>query len=142
MLNKFATGIVIAAISITAVSAPAKADKEFNRLVAIIAGGLIINEIIKDKRDDRYESKEVRHRHGDGRWHTHASREEADRHYKKKKHSLHLPEKCKRIIKFKNGKTKPAFSQRCLQKRGYRVTQNGTVRHHKWPGRTRRPNLI
>jgi hypothetical protein len=88
-LNKLATGIVAAAIAVTTASVPAKADEDFNKLLAIIAGGLVINEIVKNKDDSTsatsYKKKRTRtvtHRHDDGTLYTHPSQRHFENYHK------------------------------------------------------------
>lgn len=178
-LNKLAAGIVTVAIAATAINAPANAkqNKELNTLLAILAGGLVINEII-DRKKDRAEQAatiaprkyrkyprdtSVRHQHRDGRWQTHQSRADLEWYHRNDrdlifdrdrkpdpKHrrpnvraeKLPMPDRCERTIRKRNGKKIKAFSERCLRKMGYRVSNDGVVSHRKWRSLTRRPNLV
>lgn len=89
IMNKLATGITIVAIATTAISVPAKADnKDLTTLLAILAGGLVIHEVIDNKKDrkkteatvkrEKYKKrdKRVTHQHRNGEWYTHESMEE------------------------------------------------------------------
>lgn len=87
-LNKLATGVIATAFAVTAMSIPAKADEDFNKLLAILAGGLVINEIVKDKdrsETNRADDKSIRHRHSDGRWHTHPNQRHYDAYHKSRR---------------------------------------------------------
>jgi hypothetical protein len=97
-MNKLATGITAIAIATTAISVPAKADnKDIQTLLAILAGGLVINEIIDNKKDrnksttsikrDDYKKprdQRVTHQHSDGKWYTHRNMEEMRAYHAKK----------------------------------------------------------
>lgn len=157
ILNKFAAGLVATAIGVTAISAPAKADEDFNALLAIVAGGLIINEIVKN--DDKEKNAAANytngyeHRHSNGNWHTHKYKKR-ERHYHKKPdrviklptprklHTLPMPDECRRTFRSQHGLFNRGFSKSCIQKRGYRVSKRGVVTHHKYPHQTRVPNLV
>jgi len=176
ILNKFATGIVATAIGLTAISAPAKANDDIGKLLALLAGGYVVSEIIKDKKEDKQVAKREKthrdtgytHRHKDGTWHTHKSYEHAKRYHdkhdraeeKKRKTvraapnprkvipaqnrlaKLPLPKSCRRTIQLRNSKSIRAMSKRCLHKHHYRISNNGTVTHRRYPSMYRRPNLI
>ncbi|GEM_PF-2576612 len=196
ILNKLAAGVTIVAIATTALSIPANAkNKELNTLLAILAGGLIINEVIDNKKEakastsprrDEYRKprdKRITHQHRNGQWYTHddmaalrwyhrADRRHDWKHDKdsdrtardgrrdkkprrlqpgpvhddffkvERVKKLPLPDRCRREIQKRNGKVKRGYSQRCLQKRGYRIDAYGNVTHHKWSWLTRRPRLM
>jgi hypothetical protein len=201
ILNKLAAGVTAIAIATTAISVPAKADnKDLQTLLAILAGGLVINEIIDNKKDrkkvttsvkrDDYKKprdKRITHQHRNGEWYTHQNMEELRYYHSKagrrdRRHDweydrdsdrtardgrrdrkpervvrrpiqddilkvervkkLPLPDRCRREIQKRNGKVKHGYSQRCLQKRGYRIDAHGNVTHHKWSWLTRRPRLM
>lgn len=85
ILNKLAAGITAIAIATTAVSIPANAkNKDRTTLLAILAGGLVINELV-DKKKGRKQAtvtqarhdykpprdKRITHQHRNGQWYTH-----------------------------------------------------------------------
>jgi hypothetical protein len=98
IMNKLATGITAIAIATTAISVPAKADnKDLTKLLAVLAGGLVIHEIVDKKKDrkaaeasaqrERHKKprdKRITHQHRNGEWYTHRNMEEL-RHYHSKK---------------------------------------------------------
>ena len=54
---------------------------------------------------------------------------------------LPLPDRCERQITVRN-KVKDAYRANCLRRAGYEISNNGTVRHDRWPGRKARPILV
>jgi hypothetical protein len=100
ILNKLAAGVTVLAIATTAMSVPAKAkNKDLNTLLAILAGGLVINEIIDNKKDRKREAttvthdeytpprdKRVTHQHRDGQWYTHADLAELRSYHRNDRH--------------------------------------------------------
>ena len=97
ILNKLAAGVTAFAIATTAISVPAKADnKDITTLLAILAGGLVIHEIIDNKKDRKREDvtvtrdkhkkrrdKRIKHKHRDGEWYTHRNLAELQYYHSK-----------------------------------------------------------
>jgi hypothetical protein len=132
-------------------------------------GNKVTNETVYHDRD-RHRDTSITHRHDDGRWYTHNSKADLNWYHRndrnrrlesgivadrdstydrsnrksKRKHAdkLPMPKKCERTVRLRNGDRKKAYNQRCLKKRGYKVTKRGNVSHPKWPRLLRRPNLI
>lgn len=168
MYLKKTTGLILAgSIALTSmVSAPAYADKEFNRIAAIIVGAAILNEVAKKNRSDNsqvsrrtyedpydnYTSSHDRrrdgyHRHDGGVIHRHANnghKHKVKRHPKTGERwapKIVLPKQCKRQVLYQ-GDANRAFSVRCLKKRGYKISKRGHITHPNYDGRKRDVRLV
>jgi hypothetical protein len=103
ILNKLAAGVTAIAIATTAMSVPAKAkNNDLTTLLAILAGGLVVKEVV-DKRKDRKRErvtvtrddyndykkprdKRIKHKHRNGQWYTHADLAELRWYHRKDRH--------------------------------------------------------
>ena len=145
---------LVAAIAAASLSTPAKAELTGGELATLLLGGAVIYKLSKDRKDDRrraaIEAEQNNatgylHRHDNlGRhFHKHGSNHAHDHGYKTQPvvHDLPLPQQCKRQVTVGN-KIKDAYRARCLERAGYDIAKNGTVRHDRWSGRKARPILI
>lgn len=129
ILNKFAAGVVATAIGLTAISAPVKANDDIGKLLALLAGGYVVSEIIKDKKEDK---RVVKRTPIPGVYDP-----------KPRKHlKLPMPKTCRRRIHLRNAKSIRAMSQRCLLNHSYYISETGAVTHPRYPSRYAYPNLV
>ena len=147
-------GLLVA--SMTTFTAPAQAEISGEELAAIVIGGAIFYSLGKNQAEKRARTviepeieidagpsgKQVthyRHRH-DGLG-VHAHRKGTVHRHGTSTVALPLPNQCKRQVQVRN-KIKTAYRANCLQRAGYRISNNGTVRHDRWHGRKAKPLLI
>ncbi|GLQ35656.1 hypothetical protein GCM10007939_19390 [Amylibacter marinus] len=74
-------------------------------------------------------------------WMIKQTRERANATQPRKAKSLPLPGHCKRKFRT-SGKKRTAYSQRCLIRDGYAISDSGKVTHRKWRGRAAKPILM
>ena len=149
MFKKSIATVLVAGLLAGGTTNTAQAEVSGEELAAIILGGALIYSIAKNRTEKRSrvttlpnkvitDPEIYSHRHGSYGLHTH----QANRAHKHKKaEALPLPAACKSNARIR-GKTRTVYRQRCLERNGYRITNNGTVRHHRWVGRTARPILV
>jgi len=151
MFKKSIATLLVTAILAGGSANQAEAEVSGDELAAILFGGALIYAIAKE-RDDRKESaanaaqdvtpnpKFYSHRHGYFGLHSHRQGH-AHRHGTSQNLALPLPDQCKSRLRI-DGKKRTVYRQRCLERNGYTITKNGTVRHHRWAGRKAKPILV
>ena len=142
-------GLLVA--SMTTFTAPAQAEISGEELAAIVIGGAIFYSLGKNQAEKRQRvvtepapvSRPVatHYRHSHGGLGTHAHKKGTVHRHAHSTAALPLPDQCKRQVQVRN-KIKTAYRANCLQRAGYRISNNGTVRHERWSGRKAKPLLI
>jgi len=143
-------GLLVA--SITSFTAPAQAEVTGEELAAIVVGGALLYSLGKNRGEERARTvvepapvarpAPTYYQHSHGRLGLHSHRQDiAHNHGTAAARPLPLPHQCKRTVQVRN-KVETGYRTTCLQRAGYRIGNNGTVRHDRWIGRKAKPLLI
>ncbi|MEM7241701.1 MAG: hypothetical protein AAF429_05905 [Pseudomonadota bacterium] len=144
-------GLLVAGMTTISAPEPAKAEVSGEELAAIIIGGTLLYSLGKNRAEKRARTVTepapaarpvaTYYRHSHGRLGTHAHRRGVAHSHGQTTAVLPLPQQCERQVQVRN-KVKKAYRANCLQRAGYRISNNGTVRHDRWIGRKAKPLLI